>query len=164
MAFQDRFGVITDRSQFDTLFFEARFSPLQLDQLPSAVASPIGRTEEEKNCTVGGSERVQVLVAAKLIAQRKRGGPLARLKTDRGQLCYPRNTDRVVVQRAFDGYAISEIWPCLILGVELVDLPDSVVVQRKSATRPAFLETFIGFRKGLLRRAAAIDDNTGPRP
>jgi hypothetical protein len=44
---QDFFRVITDGSQFDPLFLEARGCILQLDQLPFAERSPVGGAEEE---------------------------------------------------------------------------------------------------------------------
>jgi hypothetical protein len=57
-VFQDRLGIVADRSKFDPLFLESRFRILQLDQLPFAVGSPISRTEEEKNCALGSLKAV----------------------------------------------------------------------------------------------------------
>ena len=45
--FQDFFRVIADGRQLDPLLFESRDCALQLDQLPFAEGSPVGRTEEE---------------------------------------------------------------------------------------------------------------------
>lgn len=68
-VFQNSLGIVADRSKFDPLFLESRFRVLQLDQLPFAVGSPIGRTEEEKNCAFGTLKGPQILRMAKLIAR-----------------------------------------------------------------------------------------------
>jgi hypothetical protein len=45
--FQDALGVIADCRELDPLFLESRLRILQLNQLPFAVWSPIGRTKEQ---------------------------------------------------------------------------------------------------------------------
>jgi hypothetical protein len=42
-------AVIADGSYFDSLFFKSCLRTLQLDQLPFAVRSPVGRTEKQEN-------------------------------------------------------------------------------------------------------------------
>jgi hypothetical protein len=44
--FQDLFVVIADGGELDALLFKSGLRGLQLDQLPFAEGSPIGRTEE----------------------------------------------------------------------------------------------------------------------
>ena len=81
-VFQNGFGIVADSSQFDALLFESRFSALQLDQLPFAIRSPVRRTEEEENRAFRSFERIQILAAAKLIAQRESWRALATLEPD----------------------------------------------------------------------------------
>ena len=70
--------------------------------------------------------------------------------------------DRVFVKRAFDRDALSEITRRLVLSIEIVDLPDGIVIQPQSGARPAFLQAFIRFRKRFIRCTAAVDNNAGP--
>ena len=65
------FAVVADCRKLDSLVFESRLRGLQLDQLPFAVGSPVGRTEKEKNCALGSFQRVEALLMAELIASRE---------------------------------------------------------------------------------------------
>jgi hypothetical protein len=125
---QDGFGIIADRRQLDALFFESRLSALQLDQLPFAVGSPIGRAEEKKNGSFRTFQRLKRVFTAKLVARRKRGRLLAYFKPDRCQLLNGCNPNGITLKRALDRDAISEKTGRLILCVEFVDLSDRVIV------------------------------------
>src|SRR5713226_1013239 len=61
-------AVIADGRYFDPLVFKSCFRVLQLDQLPLAVGSPVGRTEKEKNRAVRSFQRIEALLSAKLVA------------------------------------------------------------------------------------------------
>jgi len=67
-VFQDFLAVVADGRDFDSLFLKSCFRALQLDQLPFAVRSPVGRTKEKENCAFGPFQCGQILLAAKLIA------------------------------------------------------------------------------------------------
>ncbi len=51
-VFQDRWTVVTNRSEFDSLCFKSLFGVLQLHELRFAEGSPIRGAEEEKNRAV----------------------------------------------------------------------------------------------------------------
>ena len=68
---QDFFRVIADGRQLDPLLFESWNCTLQLDQLPFAERSPVGRTEEKKNGTVRAFQRIESLCPVKLVTNRK---------------------------------------------------------------------------------------------
>ena len=55
---QDGLGIVADCRERYTLFLEAAFGALQLDQLPLAVGSPVRGTKEKKNGALGSFERV----------------------------------------------------------------------------------------------------------
>ena len=69
--FQDCFRVVADRRQLDSLLFESWNCTLQLDQLPFAEGSPVGRAEEEKNGAVRAFQRIESLCTVKLVMNRK---------------------------------------------------------------------------------------------
>ncbi len=46
--FQDGFTVVADGGQLNSMLFKLRQSAMQLDQLPFAVGSPVGRTKKQK--------------------------------------------------------------------------------------------------------------------
>jgi hypothetical protein len=65
--FQNFLGIIADGCQLDALLFEPWDGALQLDQLPFAEGSPVGRTEKEKNGAVRPLEGIESLWTAKLV-------------------------------------------------------------------------------------------------
>ena len=68
----------------------------------------------------------------------------------------------VTLESAIDRNALSKILARLVLRIELINLPDRVVVQRQFCIRSTSFETFIRFGESFIGRAAAVDDHTGP--
>ena len=83
--FQDLFAVVADRREFDPLLLESCFGALQLDQLPFAVGSPIGGTEEEENRAVRSFQTFERLFLAELVASRKCGRFLSNGEPNRSE-------------------------------------------------------------------------------
>ena len=84
-VFQDFWAVVTDGGQREPLLLKSGLGVLQLDQLPFAVRSPVGRTEKEKNGAVRSLQRFECLLRAKLVGSRKSGRLLAHSKADAGE-------------------------------------------------------------------------------
>ena len=73
--FQDLFGVVADRREFDPLLLESCFGALQLDQLPFAVGSPIGGTEKEENRAVRSFQSFRAFVPGRTGREQKMRAP-----------------------------------------------------------------------------------------
>ena len=67
-VFQDFWAVVTDGGKLNALLLKSGFGVLQLDQLPFAVGSPVGRTEKQMNRAVRSLQRFECLLHAKLVA------------------------------------------------------------------------------------------------
>jgi hypothetical protein len=65
--FQDCLGIVADRRQLNSLRLESRLGFLQLNQLPFAVGSPIGRTKKQQNGSVRALQSFETLFVAELI-------------------------------------------------------------------------------------------------
>jgi hypothetical protein len=70
-VFQDRLAVVADANEPDALFLKPLLRLLQLDQLPFAKGSPIGRTEEEHHEPVRTLKVGEVAFHAELIYRSK---------------------------------------------------------------------------------------------
>ncbi len=83
--FQDLLTIVTDGGEREPLLLKSGLGILQLDQLPFAVGSPIGRTEKEKNGPVRAFQAVQSLLLPKLVGGGERGRPVAHGESDVGE-------------------------------------------------------------------------------
>jgi hypothetical protein len=72
-VFQDRWTVIADRGEFDSLGFKSSFGILQLHELRFAKGSPVGGTEKEKHRSIRSFQCLIRLLVAKLVLRGKCG-------------------------------------------------------------------------------------------
>lgn len=71
--------------------------------------------------------------------------------------------DSITVKRALDRDAIAEVTRGLILRIELVNLADCIVVERKPGAWTAALDALIRFGESFIDGAAAVNDDARPR-
>jgi hypothetical protein len=129
--FQDLYAVVADPYDFESLLLESSFCVLQLDQLPFAVWSPIGGTEEENDRSFGPSDRREALLPAKLIASGKRRSFLADVQSDRRKQFKGGHLDSVATEIACDRNAVSQMSDGLVRRIEHINLPDRVVIEHE---------------------------------
>ncbi len=157
------YAVVADRGQRNALFFEARLSALQLDQLPFAVRSPIGRTEKQEHGAILSFERSETLMMTKLVAN----GKIRRLRThrqsDAGEQFDGRHADDIVLSRSVHRDTVSQVASRLILRLQVINLPGGIVIENQPGAGPTILSALGRLRKSLFGGAAAIDDDAGPR-
>ena len=128
--FQNFRAVVADCRQLDPLLLKPGLGVLQLDQLPFAVGSPIGRTEKQKNGAVRAFQRFECLLRAELVGGGKSGRLLAHGESDAGEHFDRGNANRIAVERALDRYTVSQAAGGLVLRIEVEHQPESVVIQR----------------------------------
>jgi hypothetical protein len=127
-VFQYFFAVIADSGEFDPLFLESCFGALQLNQLPFAIGSPIRRTEKQENRAVRSFQAFQGLFLAELVASRECGRFLSNGEPNRNQNFEGSNVDCIAFQSTPDRDAISQMACGLRLRVEVINLPDRIVI------------------------------------
>ena len=159
--FEDGFAVIADGSQLEALLFKFCDGGLQLDQLPFAVRSPIGGTENQQNRSLWAFQGGERLLFAKLIACGKIGRLLAYRQANGAEQFEGLKMERIAVYRSMDGYGISQMADRRPLRIEAENLAGGIVVKRKVPARNGFGALF-GFGEGLVQCAAAIDDDARP--
>jgi hypothetical protein len=149
---QDFFRVIADGRQLDPLLFESRNRTLQLDQLPFAEWSPVGRTEKEKDCTVRAFQRIESLCPAKLVANRKSGCLLPDREPDGHQLDGSQ-LNGIAIECSPDGHRIAQLPSNLSLGLKAIDEAVRVVVksQLRAGHAPGALGRLIESLVGVAR-------------
>jgi hypothetical protein len=136
--FDDGFAVIADGSQLDALLFKSCDGGLQLDQLPFAVRSPIGGTENQQNSSVRAFQGCERLFFAKLIACGKIGCLLTYVQPNRAEQLQGFKMKRIPVDCSVDGYGVTQMANSRPLRIEAENLPGGIVVKRKCSTRDEF--------------------------
>jgi hypothetical protein len=125
--FQDFFRVIADGGQLDALLFESRDGALQLDQLPFAEGSPIGRTKKEKNGAVRSFQGIESLCPAKLVASRKSRSLLPDRESNRHQLDRS-DLNGIVGESSPDGHRVSQVSGYRCLRLQAIHDPVRIVI------------------------------------
>ncbi len=100
-------AVIADCRQFDPLLFKSCFRVLQLDQLPFAVGSPVGRAKKEKNGAVRSFQRIEALLLAKLVAGRESRRLLTHGEPNVGEHLEGSDVKGIALDGATDGDAVT---------------------------------------------------------
>jgi hypothetical protein len=153
-------AVIADCRQFDPLLFKSCFCVLQLDQLPFAVGSPVGRAEKQKNGAVWSFQRIQALLLAKLVARRESGRLPPHCESNASERLEGGDVENIALNGATDGDAVAEMTNGLVLWIEDEYLSGSIVVQ---GARHTLLSALGCLGESFVRAAIAIYDDAGPR-
>ena len=155
-------AIITDGRQFDSLFFKSRFRVLQLDQLPFAVRSPVGRAEKEKNGAIWSFQCIEALLLAKLIARGKRQRLPTYGESNGGKQLERDNVKRIALDGPSDRNAVTQVTDALVLRIEDENLSRGVVIQGKFC--PRYIFSALGrLGKSFVRGAIAVYDDARPR-